>query len=299
MNSDDAVLAIINNAINKNTSRSFLLAGPPGTGKTKYANDIARYLTDDDEERMLFLQFHPAFGYDDFVEGFRPVEIEDADGETKGVTYKLEPRHLLNFATQARADSNNHYVLVIDELNRGDVARIFGELLTYLEVDYRDKEFTLAISGTKTTLPRNLILVATANPYDRSVTDLDDALLRRFIVIMMEPDRPFLERHLRDEGVNERVSSQVLGLFDTLNAAFPAGFGHTNFLHVRTIEDLSDVWEGRVKLGLQRALFHDLQGFNRIQETVDQLLKIDEIAETADEHNGDKGAAEDDASAEG
>ncbi|MCG5514761.1 AAA family ATPase [Ectothiorhodospira sp. 9100] len=294
MSADDAVLSVILNAISKKTSHSFLLAGPPGTGKTKYAHDISDYLTGGDESRVLFLQFHPAFGYDDFVEGFRPVEAKGKDGEAQGVTYKLDPRHFLNFAEQAKKDVDNNYVLVIDELNRGDVARIFGELLTYLELDYREKEFTLAISGTKTKLPRNLIVLATANPFDRSVTDLDDALLRRFIVITMEPDKPFLQKYLKDKGVEERVLKRVLRLFDILNESFPAGFGHTNFLHVRTIEDLADVWEGRVKLGLQRTLFHDRQRFNGIKENVDELLEIDEAAEAAGD---DGGAADGDAPA--
>ena len=281
MSADDAVLSVILNAISKKTSHSFLIAGPPGTGKTKYAHDISDYLTGGDESRILFLQFHPAFGYDDFVEGFRPSEAKDKDGETQGVTYKLDSRHFLNFAEQAKKDSDNSYVLVIDELNRGDVARIFGELLTYLELDYREKEFTLAISGKKTKIPQNLIVLATANPFDRSVTDLDDALLRRFTVITMEPDKPFLQNYLKEKGVEERVLSRVLRLFDILNESFPAGFGHTNFLHVQTIEDLADVWEGRVKLGLQRTLFHDRQRFNAIKENVDELLEIDEAAEAA------------------
>lgn len=279
ISADDAVLAAILNAIAKKTSHSFLLAGPPGTGKTKKAHDIADYLTDADESRVLFLQFHPAFGYDDFVEGFRPVEAKGEDGAVKGVTYKLDPRHFLTFSDRAKKDADNHYVLVIDELNRGDVARIFGELLTYLELDYRDKEFTLAISGDKTKLPRNLIVLATANPFDRSVTDLDDALLRRFIVITLEPDKAFLQKYLKDNGVEDRVLNRTLRLFDILNESFPAGFGHTNFLNVRTIDDLAEVWDGRVKLGLQRTLFHDRQKFKAIREDVEQLLKVDEQAE--------------------
>ncbi|AJE47973.1 McrB family protein [Celeribacter indicus] len=290
MSADDAVLAIILNAIQKKTSHSFLLAGPPGTGKTKYAHDIANFLTKADKDRILFLQFHPAFGYDDFVEGFRPVEAKDAGGEARGVTYKLDARHFLNFASSAKADPDKHYVLVIDELNRGDVARIFGELLTYLELDYRDKEFTLAISGTKTRLPRNLIVLATANPFDRSVTDLDDALLRRFIVITLEPDKAFLSNYLKGKNVEARVLSRTLRLFDILNEAFPAGFGHTNFLGVRSIEDLADVWEGRVKLGLQRTLFHDRQKYDGIREDVDQLLKLDEDAEAAGDDDADNEA---------
>lgn len=284
MSADDAVLAIIQNTINKKTSHSFLLAGPPGTGKTRYAHDIAAYLTSGDDGRVLFLQFHPAFGYDDFVEGFRPSEGEQ--GGT-GVTYVLDQRHFLKFADKARKDADNLYVLVIDELNRGDVARIFGELLTYLELDYRERDFTLAISGKTMSLPMNLIVLATANPFDRSVTDLDDALLRRFIVIALNPDKPFLRSYLKDKGVEDRVLTRTLRLFDILNDAFPAGFGHTNFLQVRTIEDLADVWMGRVQLGLQRTLFHDRQKFDAIKEEVDALLKIDEEAEVAGEDDAE------------
>ena len=279
MSADDEVLAIIQSAINKGTSHSFLLAGPPGTGKTKYAHDIADFLTGGDESRSLFLQFHPAFGYDDFVEGFRPAEGKGKGDKAKGVTYILAQRHFLNFAEKARQQPSQPYVLVIDELNRGDVARIFGELLTYLELDYREKKFTLAISGKLTSLPRNIIVLATANPFDRSVTDLDDALLRRFIVIMLEPDKSFLEAYLKEQGVENRIVSRTLRLFGILNDAFPAGFGHTNFLQVKTMEDLADVWTGRVQLGLRRALFHDRQGFDSIREDVEQILKIDEEGE--------------------
>lgn len=283
MSSDDPILAIVQSSIAKGTSHSFLLAGPPGTGKTRYAHDIADFLTKGDEARVLFLQFHPAFGYDDFVEGFRPAEAkaEEQGGKGTGVTYILDRRHFLKFADSAREDPEKLYVLVIDELNRGDVARIFGELLTYLELDYREKKFTLAISGKLTSLPSNLIVLATANPFDRSVTDLDDALLRRFIVIMMEPDRAFLEIYLKEQGVEHRVLTSTLRLFDILKYAFPAGFGHTNFLKVRTIEDLADVWTGRVQLGLRRTFFHDEQRYITLKEEIEQLLNIDEEAEAS------------------
>ena len=282
---DDPILGIISDSIVRDISRSFLLAGPPGTGKTRYAHEIATYLTDGDETRVLSLQFHPAIGYDDFVEGFRPERLnpEDESNTAVGVTYVLKQQHLLNFADIAKNDLERLYILVIDELNRGDVVRVFGELLTYVELDYRDKEFTLAISGKTATLPRNLVILATANPFDRSVTDLDDALLRRFIVIQMEPDRTFLEEYLKSKGVENRVLSRTLRLFEILKDAFPAGFGHTNFLNVQTIEDLAEVWTGRVHLGLQRTLFHDRQKFEDLKLEIEDLLKIDEDAEAAGE----------------
>lgn len=289
MSADDPILSIVQSAIAKNTGRSFLLAGPPGTGKTRYAHQIAAVLAEGEEARTLFLQFHPAFGYDDFVEGFRPAVADGEDEATApvGVTYVLDRRHFLKFADKARINPEKLHILVIDELNRGDVARIFGEVLTYLELDYREKEFTLATSGRSTSLPHNLIVLATANPFDRSVTDLDDALLRRFTVIVMEPDKTFLEDYLKEHEVEPRVLTRTLRMFDLLNDAFPAGFGHTNFLTVRTIEDLADVWAGRVRLGLQRTLFHDRQRFDDLKTQIDHLLEIDEEAEAAGEDNAE------------
>ncbi|MBV6872151.1 McrB family protein [Xanthomonas euvesicatoria] len=276
---DDAVLSLVRSAIDRGLSLSFLLAGPPGTGKTHYAHRLAATLADGEADRVLSLQFHPAFGYDDFVEGFRPVEVQSTDGMASGVAYKLDDRHILKFAKKAKALSDKLFVLVIDELNRGDVARIFGELLTYLEVDYRDKPFTLAVSGESMSLPRNLVVIATANPFDRSVTDLDDALLRRFIVVSMKPDRVFLEAHLQKAEVPDLVIKRVMHLFDMLNENLAIGFGHTNFLKIRSLEDLAEVWTGRVQLGVERTLFHEKQKLKKFTEEVDRLLTINESEE--------------------
>lgn len=268
LGADDPILAEITSAIDAGESLNFLLAGPPGTGKTRHARLIAQTLTDGDSSRSLFLQFHPAVSYDDFMEGFRPRRPESGTG----IEYELAPRLFLKFAKAAAEDTDRTYVLVIDELNRGDVARIFGEALTYLESAYRGIEFTLPISGDKAKIPSNLIIIATGNPYDRSVTDLDNALLRRFWVVELEPDSSALRIALQKAGVDGDVIQRTVRLFEVLNEKFPHGFGHANFIRVRTIEDLSAVWSGRAKLALRRALFHDKKAFEATIVEISPLL---------------------------
>lgn len=265
---DDPILAEVEAAISRRDSLSFLLAGPPGTGKTRYARQLSLHLADGQSDRVLFLQFHPAIGYDDFIEGYRPVPDESASG----FTYKLEPRTFLQFARDAAKQPQELFVVVIDELNRGDVARVFGELLTYLEPDYRDQKFSLSYSGSDEAIPANLILLATANPFDRSVTDLDDALLRRFWVIEFNPDGALLEAHLKKEGAEESVINRTVRMFEILNDAFPSGFGHTTFLNVRSIEDLASIWSGRVRLGLRRTFLHDRSAYDAVSSEIDALL---------------------------
>ena len=122
---DDADYLAVITAIRLKESYSFLLAGPPGTGKSRKARQLAIKLAGD-AKRELFLQFHPAMGYDDFVQGFRPVAVKNDKGDEVGVTYKLASRLFMKHAEEAHKYPDKFYVVVIDELNRGDVARIFG-----------------------------------------------------------------------------------------------------------------------------------------------------------------------------
>jgi 5-methylcytosine-specific restriction protein B len=180
-----------------------ILYGPPGTGKTYWARTaidelvarrwfgVAAKQIDDARRRTLAsagavatCTFHPAYGYEDFIEGYRP-----AAGAGGGVQFALKPGIFHALCSRASADADGRpYFLLIDEINRGDVPRIFGELLTLLEVDKRGTEALLPVSGERFSVPKNVYVVATMNTADRSIALLDAALRRRFGFVELMPD---------------------------------------------------------------------------------------------------------------
>jgi 5-methylcytosine-specific restriction protein B len=187
-----------------------ILYGPPGTGKTWHARSTARELAalhafgqsyaalsaadqariDGDVEGSGLVRvctFHPAYGYEDFLEGYRPHN--HADGQLGFVLRDGLFKHCCQAATAA---PQQRFYLLIDEINRGDIPRIFGELLTLLELDKRGDRVTLPLSGTAFTVPPNLYLIGTMNTADRSIALLDTALRRRFGFLELMPDTNLL-----------------------------------------------------------------------------------------------------------
>ena len=164
--------------------RALLLQGPPGTGKTYLARRLAWLLLEArDEARIELVQFHPSYGYEDFILGFRP----GADGQ-----FQLVPGVLPLLCQRAALDPKRPYFLLIDELNRGNVARIFGELLLLLEPDKRGPAHALRLPYAPPEAPRffvpdNLYVIGTLNLADRSLAPLDYALRRRFAFVRMQP----------------------------------------------------------------------------------------------------------------
>ena len=174
-----------------------ILYGPPGTGKTYLARKLAEVLAPDESCRAL-VQFHPSTSYEDFFEGYRPAET-DEDG---GIRYKLTPGPLARIAERASESSEQH-VMIIDEINRGNLPRVLGELLFLLE--YRDEEVeTLYRTEEPFALPDNLWFIGTMNTADRSIALVDAALRRRFHFVPFFPDSGpmagLLARWLEREG---------------------------------------------------------------------------------------------------
>ena len=158
-----------------------ILYGPPGTGKTYLARALAGALAPDEDCRAL-VQFHPSTSYEDFFEGYRPAGT-GADG---GIRYELTPGPLARIAEQAEASDRQH-VMIIDEINRGNLPRVLGELLFLLE--YRDESVqTLYRPEEPFSLPENLWFIGTMNTADRSIALVDAALRRRFHFVPFFPD---------------------------------------------------------------------------------------------------------------
>ncbi|GGS14469.1 AAA family ATPase [Actinokineospora fastidiosa] len=150
--------------------------GPPGTGKTYVAKQLARHIAGS-SDRVRMVQFHASYSYEDFVEGYRPEP---------GGGFRRVDGPLLEWAEQARANPTEKYVLIVDELNRANVPRVFGEL--YYLLEYRSEPARLLYGHSEFRLPENLYLIATMNTADRSVALLDSALRRRFYFIDFRPD---------------------------------------------------------------------------------------------------------------
>jgi 5-methylcytosine-specific restriction protein B len=175
-------------------NRQIILYGPPGTGKTHVARHLGRWLTglaDPPPERLTLIQFHPAYSYEEFIEGIRPESHQS--GGRYHVEYPPRPGVFVRFCRRAER-IDGACVFVIDEINRGNIARIFGELMLLLE--YRDEAVPLPYSGGRFRIPPNVHLIGTMNTADRSIALVDFALRRRFHFFRFGADPDLFDRWL-------------------------------------------------------------------------------------------------------
>ena len=259
-----------------------ILYGPPGTGKTYHT--VARALAiidgvgvrereEGDTERFRALRFNPDtctgqiamvtfhqnFAYEDFIEGIRPTLGDEADGQ---IRYELRDGIFKRIAEAAKEEKDKRFVLIIDEINRGNIAKIFGELITLIEDSRRlaaddETKVTLSYSKNSFGVPNNLYLIGTMNTADRSIQLLDTALRRRFDFVEMMP-KPELELISENvEGVNckrilEEMNKRITVLLDRERQ-----IGHTYLLDVDTMEKLSYAFQNKIFPLLQEYFFDD------------------------------------------
>jgi hypothetical protein len=223
-----------------------ILYGPPGTGKTYVAERLARHLSSEGHGFRALVQFHPSYGYEDFIQGIRPVPRSDG-----GLSYPMVKGRFLEFCDQARGRDAT-CVLVIDEINRAELSRVFGELMYLLE--YRDRMIRLA-GGDSFSIPANVRIIGTMNTADRSIALVDHALRRRFAFISLSPNYEVLQRY------HEKTGYAVSGLVEVLRHVNQEigdkhyFIGVSFFLREDLGTQIEDIWRMEIEPYLEEYFF--------------------------------------------
>lgn len=224
--------------------RQMIFYGPPGTGKTFLAQAIAAHLTD--TAAIKLVQFHPAYSYEDFFEGYRPAPADDGSGT---IGFRLTPGPFRRLVDTARENLGTPYVLIVDEINRANLAKVFGEL--YFLLEYRDRSIDLLYSSGDEagfTMPPNVFIIGTMNTADRSIALVDAAMRRRFAFKALhpstEPTRGLLARWLEKENLPP-TAAKVLDHLNSLIADEEFKIGPSYFMRESVHRDggMARVWE--------------------------------------------------------
>ncbi len=271
-----------------------ILYGPPGTGKTYCVSREAATTCGGEREdytdlvglgRIAFITFHQSYSYEDFVEGIRPVTKNGV------VNYEIRQGIFRQMCDRAEEYPDNNYVLIIDEINRANISKVFGELITLLEPDKRlgepnEIKVRLPYSGDEFGVPRNLYLIGTMNTADRSIALLDTALRRRFDFEEMMPkpnDLPIKTIDAEDG----KDPIDLVKLLESLNKHIEYLYdrdhtiGHAFFWNVETLDDLSTVFRRKVIPLLQEYFYEDWKKIGQVINDAGDgsaFLRVDELA---------------------
>jgi len=192
--------------------KNVIIEGPPGVGKTFIASKISKYVSGS-KERQLNLVFHENYSYEEFIMGIRP----DSEGK-----FKLSDGQFLRFSKKAQADPDNKYVLLIDEINRANITKVFGEFLVNIENDKRGKDYSINLLYSLDEvffIPKNIYIIGLMNTADRSLKVIDYALRRRFSFRTFFPEftNPEFKKFLINKNVNSNIINKIINNMDLIN----------------------------------------------------------------------------------
>ena len=217
--------------------RQAIIYGPPGTGKTFVAERLARFLVAPGAGRAELVQFHPAYTYEDFIQGIRPIT---RDGR---VSYEMMPGRFLDFCRLAEK-TDDPCVLIVDEINRANLPRVFGELMYLLE--YRDRQVPMA-SGGSLTVPKNVMIIGTMNTADRSIALVDHALRRRFSFLALHPKFEVLQGYHEKTGYKVDPLIAVLREINNAIDDYHYSLGISFFLRPDVDAQLPNIWQMEIE----------------------------------------------------
>ena len=267
--------------------KNVIYYGPPGTGKTFELQGLlsAEYTDAEYGQCYEFVTFHQSYGYEEFVEGLRPVITKhgkkravngEADSTSNGeVHYEIKPGAFLRLCDRARKNPSRQYAMVIDEINRGNISKIFGELITLVEVDKREGaqypvKVTLPYSAESFSVPLNVDVIGTMNTADRSLALLDTALRRRFEFIESMPKPSVLAGTIvSHNGVNINIEQMLTMLNKRIEALYDRDhtIGHAYFTRIKDLKvedrfnELKSVFKNKIIPLLEEYFFEDYQHY--------------------------------------